>query len=68
MARQYRLKPADLQAVTRQADLHGLLPLFLAQIFGHLVLPGNGNQLGFQALTEDTGLLVALHTGKGAPA
>src|SRR3546814_3105826 len=64
--RQYPLKPNDVQHVAQQADLNAGPPQRVAtQIFGNLVLPGDGDQFSAQLLTENPGFRIALDTGQG---
>ena len=63
--RQYPLKPNDVQHVARQADLYARAPHGVAtQIFGNLVMTGDGDQFSAQLLTENPCLGIALHAGQ----
>jgi hypothetical protein len=56
-----------MQVFAGEGNLCGLSPEGLGIVQRH-IYPGDGDQFGLQALTEDPGRLIPLYSGQGASA
>src|SRR5690606_8148444 len=56
----------NVELAVLQPDLHRLAAQRRRQVFHHLVMPGDGDQLGMELIAEDPCLLVALGAGQCA--